>query len=230
MSFKSFFLIAFAVLLCSCGKSHGDSESHDSESDDLVEKSEGKINGHEWVDLGLPSGIKWATCNVGASSPEDYGDYYAWGETEPKSSYEVGNCESYEMSESELHSDGVINRSGNLTRSNDAARVNWGGSWRMPTDAEIEELVDNCTWTWTSQGGKNGYLVTGPNEKTIFLPAAGYRFDSSLGLAGECGLYWCATVYAEGNSFAYYLNFDSSCHSVEYYSRGYGRSVRPVTK
>ena len=105
------------------------------------------------VDLGLPSGLKWATCNVGATSPEDYGNYYAWGETTTKESYNESNYTIYGQQISDF--------SGNATY--DAARANWGGPWRMPTQTEMQELIDNCTWTWTSQSGVNGCKVTGPN-------------------------------------------------------------------
>ena len=125
-----------------------------------------KENGHVWVDLGLS--VKWATCNVGANSPEDYGDYFAWGEITPKTIYTTSN---YSYSDNPTI----------LPLSNDAAHANWGGSWRMPTDAEMTELRSNCTWTWTSQNGVNGRKITSKsNGNSIFLPAAGSRGGSSL--------------------------------------------------
>ena len=187
----------------------------------------GVINGHEWVDLGLS--VKWATCNVGASSPSDYGNYYAWGETRTKSDYEPSNSVTYDLSVAELKSRGIIGTDGNLTPAYDAARANWGGTWRMPTLDEIREL-NKCTWTWTSQGGHNGYRVTGPNGKSIFLPAAGYRDGASLFNAGTYGDYWSATPYSI-SYYAYYLRFYSDGYDWDYYyDRDYGRAVRPVSE
>lgn len=193
-------------------------------------KTESLINGYDWVDLGLPSGLKWATCNVGASSPEDYGDYFAWGETETKSEYTKSNSLTHGLTISGLHSQGYIDGSGNLTPSHDAATANWGGSWRMPTADEIQELLDECTWTWTTQNGVNGYKVTGPNGNHIFLPAAGFRSGSSLYYAGEDGSYWSSTPYESDSSRAYYLYFLSDNQYVYCFDRGDGRSVRPVAE
>lgn len=133
-----------------------------------------KYNGHAYVDLGLS--VKWATCNVGASSPEEYGNYYAWGETTTKSSYTEDNSKT----------DGVSMSSSIAgDASYDAARANWGGTWRLPTASESQELIDNCTWTWTTQGGKNGYKVTSEkNGNSIFLPAAGCRYSMTLYYGG----------------------------------------------
>ncbi|MDE5784648.1 MAG: PEGA domain-containing protein [Prevotella sp.] len=179
----------------------------------------GTINGHEYVDLGLPSGLKWATCNVGASSPSDYGNYYAWGETTPKSEYTTTNCKTWNKTIGDI--------SGNPQY--DAACANWGGSWRLPSKAECEELSSKCTWTWTTQGGHNGYKVTGPNGKSIFLPAAGCRLGSSLGSAGDDGSYWSSTPYESTTQGAYDLYFSSSLRNVDWVDRGFGRSVRPVS-
>ena len=183
---------------------------------------------HEYVDLGLPSGLKWATCNVGANSPEEYGNYYAWGEVVPKTEYSSSDCPTYGLATSQLQAQGYIDGEGNLTAQYDAATLNWGGNWRMPTKAEMQELIDNCTWEWTTQNGKNGYKVTGPNGNYIFLPAAGYRDGSSLRSAGSYGYYWSSAPH-EGNSYnAYYLYFSSDDHYVSHYGRNYGLSVRPV--
>ncbi len=187
----------------------------------------GTSNGYGYVDLGLS--VKWATCNVGASSPEEYGNYYAWGETTTKSEYTEENSATYGLDISQLQSQGYIDGEGNLTPQYDAAAANWGGDWRMPTKAEQQELLDNCTWTWTMQNGVNGYNVEGPNGNSIFLPAAGCRRGSSLYSAGSDGNYWSSTPIESESNVAYILVFDSSGHSMSYYfSRGYGRSVRPV--
>ncbi len=180
-----------------------------------------KYKGHDWVDLGLPSGIKWATSNVGASRPEDYGYYFAWGETTTKTEYNSSNSKTEGKSINDIKGDSRY----------DAAKANWGGSWRLPTKEEIEELKENCTWSWTTQGGKKGYKVTGPNGNSIFLPAAGFRCGTSLGLAGERGDYWSSTPNASDANSACCLRFNSSIQHVgssdHYY---YGRSVRPVSE
>lgn len=177
------------------------------------------INGHEYVDLGLPSGLKWATCNVGASSPSDYGDYYAWGDTATKSEYTEENCKTWKKSIGDI--------SGNPDY--DAARANWGGSWRLPSKKECEELESKCTWTWTTQGGHNGYKVTGPNGNSIFVPAAGFRYGSSLDAAGDRGYYWSSTPNEGNTQDACLLYFLGSYHYVGWTNRNLGRSVRPVS-
>ena len=189
-----------------------------------------KYNGHEYVDLGLPSGLLWATCNVGATSPEGYGDYFAWGETEPapNNNYSSSNSSTYGLSCSTLQSQGYIDGEGNLTAQYDAATANWGGEWRMPTYDELKELSNNCTWTWTTQNGVNGYNVEGPNGNSIFLPAAGCRNGSSLDYVGSRGYFWSSPPDESSRYHACSLYFISSGHSVNYYYRNYGLSVRPV--
>lgn len=197
-------------------------------------KPSGVINGHEYVDLGLPSGLLWATCNVGANKSEDYGNYYAWGETTTKGTY---NWSTYKWCRGSYDNQtkycteskyGTVDNRKVLEMTDDAARANWGGSWRMPTCDELNELETKCTWTWTTQGGKNGYRVAGPNGKSIFLPAAGYYLESSLNGAGSNGRYWSSSLYASSPHLAYYLSFDSGYVGMYDYYRYYGRSVRPV--
>ena len=183
----------------------------------------GTINGHEYVDLGLPSGLKWATCNVGADSPEEYGNYYAWGEVETKSEYTISNSRTRGKSMSDI--------SGNSTY--DVARAKWGGSWRLPTEEEFNELRQKCKWEWTTQNGKKGYKVTGPNGNSVFLPAAGYRYGSSLCLAEEYVdyvYYWSSTPSESDDDYAYGLGFGISNHDVNWHNRYYGQSVRPVSE
>ena len=175
------------------------------------------INGHEYVDLGLPSGTKWATCNIGASSPSDYGDYFAWGETTTKSGYAKANSKTYKINIGDISNNSKY----------DAASAKWGGSWRLPTETEWVELNEKCKWTWTTQGGHKGYNVTGPNGKSIFLPAAGSRDKSSLNLAGVLGRYWSSSPHK--NKFSYYLGFSSSTHRVSWDNRSLGYTVRPVS-
>lgn len=189
-------------------------------------------NGYEYVDLGLPSGLKWATCNVGANKPEDYGNYYAWGETATKSDYSSSTSLTYGLSISELQAQGIIDENGNLTSSYDAASANWGGSWRMPTYDEQRELLNNCTWEWTTQNGVNGCKVTGTNGNSIFLPAAGNRSGSSLYDAGGNGFYWSSTPDGDYDYDAYYVGFYSDDGQGMYYliNRDDGFYVRPVTE
>ncbi len=178
----------------------------------------GTINGHEWVDLGLS--VKWATCNVGASTPSDFGDYFAWGETKPKSEYTVKNSVTYGKNMGSI--------AGNPQY--DAARANWGGSWRLPTWNEIKEFDDKCIGEWTTLNGHKGYKVTGPNGNSIFLPAAGYRHGTSLILAGGYGYYWSATPGEENSDGAFDLGFSSGHFGTGWDGRRLGRSVRPVTE
>ena len=186
----------------------------------------GTSNGYGYVDLGLS--VKWATCNVGATSPEGYGDYFAWGETTTKEKYYSSNCPTYGLSKSELQSQGYIDSEGNLTPQYDAATANWGGTWRMPTYAELNELNTQCTWEWINTNDFKGYKVTGPNGNSIFLPAAGYRLGSSLHYAGNDGRYWSSTPYGSYDYYAYRLRFYSSLHFLDYYDRGNAQSVRPI--
>ena len=154
--------------------------------DDLETGNNGSINGHDYVDLGLPSGTKWATCNVGATIPEEYGNYYAWDESSTK----------------------------------------WGGSWRMPTKEEMEELMQNCIWKWTTQNNADGYKVIGSNGNSIFLPATKN--------GNERGHYWTSSpvpfTVGGDNYDAYHLEIESNNRGV--YSNGvryYGFTVRPIS-
>ena len=189
---------------------------------------------YECVDLGLS--VKWATCNVGATSPEEYGDYFAWGETSTKETYDDDNCPTYGLSISQLQAQGYIDGEGNLTPQHDAATANWGGDWRMPTWVELDELYNNCIWTWTTQNGVNGYKVVGPNGNSIFLPATGGRSGSSLYNAGSYGDYWSSTPNAHDfydnfyDGLAYILTFYSDDQGMYYDRRYFGLSVRPVVE
>ncbi|MBR6067952.1 MAG: InlB B-repeat-containing protein [Bacteroidales bacterium] len=194
-------------------------------------------NGHKFIDLGLPSGTKWALTNVGSTTPEAYGDYFAWGETEPKETY---NWSTYRYCNGDYNTltkycnyssygnNGFTDNLTTLEASDDAATANWGSAWRMPTKEEFEELKNNCTVTWTTQNGVNGRLFTGPNGNSIFLPAAGYRFDSELYYAGSNGYYWSSSLYTDYPYIAWYLDFYSGNYDMYDNNRSYGRSVRPV--
>ena len=182
-------------------------------------QTRGTINGHDYVDLGLS--VKWATCNVGAGTPGDYGNYYTWGETTIKYSYAKENSTTYGKQMSSI--------AGNPTY--DAARKNWGSPWRLPTEAEFQELIDNCTWEWTTRNGHNGYKVTSKkNGNSIFLPAAGWRGGTSSGGQGSGGYYWSATPDESYADCAYYLHFDEGDRFTGYNIRYFGFSVRPVSE
>ena len=201
------------------------------ESDNLKDSSKN----HEWVDLGLPSGTKWATCNVGATKPEEYGDYYAWGETEPKTTYDWSTykwCNGDYDTQTKYCTDSsygtVVDNKTVLELADDAARANWGGAWRMPTDAEWTELRENCTWTWTTKNGVNGYEVkSNINGNSIFLPAAGFRGGDDLYDAGY-GDYWSSSLSTDYPYNAWYVYFSSVGVDRGGIYRCYGLSVRPV--
>lgn len=205
----------------------------------------------EAVDLGLS--VKWANCNVGATQPEEYGDYFAWGETEPYyieghaqdspcSNWKSGKSNGYDWpsykwcngSSSTMtkyctsSSYGTVDNKTVLDAEDDAVTANWGGSWRMPTTEEQQELYNNCTWNWIRKNGVNGYNVVGPNGNSIFLPAAGIREDSSLDYAGSCGYYWSSSLTAGESDCACDLYFGSDDHGWGFNGRYNGFSVRPV--
>ena len=186
------------------------------------------------VDLGLS--VKWASYNIGATKPEEYGDYFAWGEVVPKESYDwdtykfgASNQLTKYCSDSEYGKDGFKDDKTVLDPEDDAAVVNWGGSWRMPTDEEMTELREQCTWTWITQNGVNGYKVVGPNGNSIFLPAAGFMNESGFNSAASDGDYWSSSLNTSDPNHAYYVNFNSS-NVIRYdcFNRYTGRSVRPV--
>lgn len=189
-------------------------------------------NGYEYVDLGLS--VKWATCNVGAESPEDYGDYFAWGETEAKEYYERSSykhCEGTSTSLTKYCTSSNYGTADNkpwLELEDDAAHVNWGGNWRIPTDSELEDLMDYCTWEWTTQNGIYGYKATSKiNGNFIFLPAAGSISAYDLRSDGWDSVYWSSHVTVHNES-AYYLLLYPEVQSISYGFRCYGRSVRAV--
>ncbi len=206
----TFLLAAMATTLCATAQSTGIT--------------------HEYVDLGLPSGTKWATCNVGATSPEEYGDYYAWGETTTKETY---SWDTYKHGDGETFSkynatDGLTT----LEAADDAAVANWGGSWRMPTDVEWTELRENCDWVWTyyyDGTGVAGYVVVSKtNGNSIFLPATGSCDGGALDYAGDYGYYWSSSLSTDYPDYAWSAYFYSGNVSRDYYDRYYGHSVRPV--
>ena len=182
--------------------------------------------GVEAIDLGLPSGTKWASCNVGATKPYEYGGYYAWGETEEKERYD---WDTY------IHCDGASNTCHDLGSDisgteYDVAHVKWGGYWRMPTKKEQDELIDNCTSVWTTLNGVKGYKFTGPNGNSIFLPAGGRRSESSTLTPGVSGHFWSGTLFTTDNYHVSGLGFNSTdVYKIgDFRDKGY--TVRPVWK
>lgn len=208
---------------------------------------EGTAAGPVAVDLGLPSGLKWASFNLGATAPEEYGDYFAWGETEPhytslnpltwKDGKNGYTWATYKWCEGSYNTQtkycinsafGSVDNKTVLDPEDDAAHVNWGGTWRMPTDEEWTELRTECTWEWTSQNGAYGRLVTGPNNNSIFLPAAGSWFETDLEDVDAVDNYWSSSLSSDSSDYGWcaYSDFYSFFHIS--YCRFFGQSVRPV--
>ena len=196
----------------------------------------GAEENHEYVDLGLPSGTLWATCNVGANTPEGYGDYFAWGETQPKDTYNWSTYQYCMGSNSTITkycnnaSNGYNGFTDNLIvllPEDDAATANWGEDWRMPTKEEYEELCNNTAVTWTTQNGVNGSLFTASNGNSIFLPAAGLR-SSSLNGAGNSVFYWSNSLYTDNPCYSWLLYFLSNSCGMSNGNRSLGFPVRPV--
>jgi hypothetical protein len=190
---------------------------------------------YEWVDLGLPSRLKWATCNVGADSPEDYGDYFAWGEVIPKSNYD---WTTYSWSNStgktltkynNKNTYGETDDKMTLDAEDDAALANWNGIWRMPTREDYEELLSTCTLTWETVNGVSGMRATSRNNgNSIFFPAAGRMNGYGLFDVGERGYYWSSSLHpgdpVYGGGFFFLSNSGDNFH----YLRCLGLTVRPV--
>ena len=179
------------------------------------------------IDLGLPSGTKWACCNVGANQPEASGGYYAWGETEVKANYNWGTYTHCNGSEATCHDLGE-----DIARTQyDVAHVKWGSSWVMPTSVQQQELLDKCTSTWTIQNDVPGRLFIGQNGGRIFVPATGRRWNDRVISGGSNGFYWSSTQSPTLSNCSYILSFGSANAEVSAtYYRGNGLCVRPVSK
>lgn len=180
----------------------------------------GKVNNHEWVDLGLPSGTLWATCNVDATAPAQPGRHYAWGEVATKSSYDAANSKYYKKSAQDV--------SGN--KASDVATAKWGSGWRMPTKAEFDELVYYCNWDYVQEGGRWGAKLTSTrNKESIFLPATGSKDGAVLDEGSTCGMYWTSTpLQDQWNTGAHQYHFGGALGEMGVGERSSGYAVRPV--
>lgn len=190
---------------------------------------EGVENGHEWVDLGLPSGTLWATCNVGANTSEEYGGFFAWAETEEQAEdgYLWSTYKYYEDNDVTKYfdNDGLKE----LEAEDDAATAIWGGNWRTPTAEEMRELIDKCEYKYTTQNGVDGLLFTSANGNSIFMPGAGSCSDGGCDKGTGIGFYWSSSLGSEYSDYAWFLLFDSEEVSMStLYGRSCGMPVRPV--
>ena len=199
----------------------------------------GKIDEHEYVDLGLTSGLKWATCNIGATSPEEYGNYYAWGETAQKEEYSESNyyyahVEYWDDEEEDeyyvMDKYSYEDKLKELESKDDAATVNWKGSWRMPLEKDFKELIDECELTWGSLNGVEGLKIKGPNGSCIFLPDAGSKEGTNT--YEEGGGYWSSSLYDDTFDYNGWNDYSSAVKldwgDTDSYGRDVGLPIRPV--
>lgn len=196
----------------------------------------GCINGHAYIDLGLPSGTKWATCNVGAKSPEEYGYYFAWGEIESKNEYDAYKTPLYRVAIDDISNN----------ENYDVATIKWGNDWSIPTKYQWDELIRYCRLKVTKKNGINGILFIGGNRKSVFFPAGGRKLDTLLQFDGSCGYYWSsnADYTYQGNPAYAPDGYSTECiiscttsitnsNPIAFFDpewRGYGLNIRPVTK
>ena len=237
--------IALATVLVAAFTLGSCSKDDDEEKEEVVEEINPKYENHEYVDLGLPSGTLWAACNVGASKPEEYGDYFAWGETEQKETYSTlwKNHKWYNKEEEKMikYYDSVDNKT-ELDAEDDAASVNWSSSWRMPSIDQIKELLnsDYTTTELTTRNEVYGLKITSKkNGKTLFLPACGTYSNESLSGVGSGGGYWSRSLDTDPgeNAWAFVMEFPNpnlnpdGTYQKDYYCRSLrfiGFNVRPV--
>ena len=232
-TFISIFIVALTFAFGACSKD---------DENEAINNNEKTVysNIHEYVDLGLPSGTLWATCNVGASKPEEFGEYFAWGETKPKDKYDWSTykwCDGSYNTLTKYGFDngydkyGIVDNKERLDPEDDAATANWGVDWCMPSKEQFKELYNSSytTTEWKAVNGVNGYMITSKkNNNTMFLPAAGWCNGTSLEEVRSLGQYWSSSIGVNGSEGAcrltiYSVRFDSN---ADY--RCYGHSVRPV--
>lgn len=206
-------------------KSSSDNSSNSSAKSQRSRLSiSGEKGGHKYVDLGLS--VLWARCNVGAAYPEDSGKYFCWGEGQGNKSkpYKQEYCSTYDKPIGDIKGHSVY----------DAATVNWKNGWRMPTREEMKELINKCKWQWDQVNGKKGFLVTGPNGNSIFLPAAGCMYPAGLGEVNTQGYYWTSTPYTkhDRSSYRLHIGFEDRkpFFSSSYGLRFRGHTIRAVLK
>ena len=204
----------------------------------MIEKI--KNNGFEFVDLGLPSGTLWSTCNVGADNPSDFGLYFQWGDVQGYTAEQVGTKKRFanDFSDYKWHLSGDDFDNDNFTKyktegdvlelEDDAAHVNMGGSWHIPSSEQIQELINETTSNWIKLDGVNGKLFTSDNGKSIFIPAAGVASNGSLSDSGSDGYVWSSTLSTVSVNSGRYLGFDSDNVNLYYDYRCNGFSVRGV--
>ena len=180
------------------------------------------INGYEYVDLGLPSGLKWATHNFGATMPYEIGEYLAWGEHKGKDMYSISNSETYGVN--------IADFSGDIEY--DAAAFTWGGTWRIPTEAETRELKDNCTFEWTEMNGVPGAIVTGPNGNSIFLPSGGFATEGNIDFVDSEGAYWTSSPDPSDPMYyaCFFYFYNTNFSNIGWFSKYAGLLVRPVAE
>lgn len=204
---------------------------------------------NRYVDLGLS--VKWGTCNIGASKPEKFGDFYAWGETETMWNILLGNYKFLLKNDSWLYQElskynfkvkdpksdtlktgGVYDNKETLEPEDDAAHIKMGGSWRMPTKSEFQELINKCDCQWTTVNGVKGYTgrKKGYKDRSIFLPAGGYQSSNVRQDEGLNCYYWTSSLYPDGPTTAFYISADNSGINIYVTSRSYGFPIRPVCK
>lgn len=193
----------------------------------------GSINGHDYVDLGLPSGRRWATCNIGSKTPSGYGDYFSWAETKSKATYTEANysgcIDIYIDGLGDIKSDTIRGQHRIIDNPRfDAARKNWGENWELPTAQDFAELNKECSWKLKSIDGHKGYLVTGPNGNSIFLPMAGLKENQYKSQVGTCGFYWTGDSW-DARDRSTMIDFHESSHNGSIWCYRYkGLSIRPV--
>ncbi|MBQ0029746.1 MAG: hypothetical protein MJZ24_03520 [Paludibacteraceae bacterium] len=232
--FCSVLLLSQSVVVSSCGKDDDESKNNQGNGSQKIEAPEnGMLNNHEYVDLGLPSKIKWATCNIGADTPADYGVTFSWGQTalddSDKDKYSKwaywdadALCALGIIDSVKDKSDTTFHTVGHLMPENDAASVNWGENWRMPTVDEFKELEESCLWVWTTKDNKDGkhvdgYNVVGPNGNTLFLPAP----------MASSGVYWSSSAY---DAYACRFCISISERGRFAFMRSIKYAIRPVTE
>lgn len=228
MTIAILMLVVAVVSTAGCKKNDDSENESDNQGDNIP----------AWVDLGLQSGTLWATCNVGAATPEDYGDYFAWGETEPKTTYSLSNYKHSHGGYNELTKychisdygyNGFVDNLTSLQSADDAATAKLGSGWHIPTKEQWQELYLGTDHTWTTRNGVKGRLFTSSyNGNSIFLPAAGYRKDDGAEDAGQLGRYWSNLLYNGGPYDAWAMIFDSDGCITGRANRQFGRSIRAV--